>query len=110
VASKSLLLLGLAAGVGQDRYSSGATGSASIAARGVGGLLSPPTTVSGIAMKQKLSRTTYFLDATLNFPVIQVIGEIGRTGAVNIPTYNSFAGSSAGAAQTFGALGVRFGL
>jgi hypothetical protein len=110
VASKSLLLLGLAAGVGQDRYSSGATGSASIAARGVGGLLSPPATVSGIAMKQKLSRTTYFLDATLNFPVIQVIGEIGRTGAVNIPTYNSFAGSSAGAAQTFGALGVRFGL
>jgi hypothetical protein len=110
VASKSLLLLGLAAGVGQDRYSSRATGSASVAARGVGSLFTPPATVDDIALKQKLTRTTYFLDATLNFPIIQLVGEIGRTGAVNIPTYNSFAGAAAGAAQTFGAVGVRFGL
>lgn len=110
VASKSLLLLGLAAGVGQDRYSSSATGSAYVSARGLPGLGTDAASVGPISMRQKITRTTYFLDATLNFPVIKVIGEIGRTGAVDIPTYNSFAGSAAGAAQTFGALGVRFGL
>lgn len=110
VASKSLLLLGLAAGVGQDRYSSSATGSAYVSARGLPGIGTDAASVGPISMRQKITRTTYFLDATLNFPIIKVIGEIGRTGAVDIPTYNSFAGSAAGAAQTFGALGIRFGL
>ena len=110
VASKSLLLLGLAVGVGQDRYSSSATGSAYVAPRGAGGIGTPAASVGPIAMSQNITRTTYFLDATLNFPIIKIIGEIGRSGAVNIPTYNSFAGSPAGSAQTFGALGVRLGL
>lgn len=110
VASKSLLMLGLAAGVGQDRYSSSATGSGFVAARGVAGVGTPGEAISPISMKQKLTRTTYFLDATLNFPIIKVIGEIGRTNAVDVPTYNSFAGSAPGSAQTYGALGVRFGI
>lgn len=111
VASKSLLILGIAAGVGQDRYSSSATGSAYIAARGIAGLGSTAAaSVGPIAMSQKLTRTTYFVDGTINLLVIKIIGEVGRTSAVNIPTYNSFAGSAAGAAQTFGALGVRLGL
>jgi hypothetical protein len=110
VASKTLLLLGIAAGVGQDRYSSSATGSAYVSARGLPGLGTDAASVGPISMRQKITRTTYFLDATLNFPIVKVIGEIGRTGAVDVPTYNSFAGSAAGAAQTFGALGVRFGL
>jgi hypothetical protein len=110
VASKTLLLLGIAAGVGQDRYSSSATGSAYVSARGLPGLGTDAASVGPISMRQKITRTTYFVDATLNFPIVKVIGEIGRTGAVDVPTYNSFAGSAAGAAQTFGALGVRFGL
>jgi hypothetical protein len=110
VASKSLLMLGLAAGVGQDRYSSTATGSGNVAARGVAGIGTPAEALGPISMKQKLTRTTYFVDATLNFPVIKLIGEIGRTNSVNIPTYNSFAGAAPGSAQTYGALGVRFGI
>ncbi len=110
VASKSLLLLGIAAGIGQDHYSTSATGTAFVAAHTVAGLGTPAESVGPIALSQKLTRTTYFIDGTLNFPIIKIIGEIGRTNAVNVPTYNSFAGSSAGAAQTFGALGVRFGL
>lgn len=110
VASKSLLMLGLAAGVGQDRYSSSATGNGFVAARGVAGVGTPAEAVGPISMKQKLSRTTYFLDATLNFPIIKLIGEIGRTNSVNIPTYNTFAGSAPGSAQTYGALGVRLGI
>ena len=110
VASKSLLMLGLAAGVGQDRYSSTATGSGNVAARGVAGIGTPAEALGPISMRQKLARTTYFVDATLNFPVIKLIGEIGRTNSVNIPTYNSFAGAAPGSAQTYGALGVRFGI
>ena len=110
VASKSLLFLGLAAGVGQDRYSSSATGSAYIAARSIAGIGTAAQSVGPISMKQNITRTTYFLDGTLNFLIINIIGEIGRTSSVNIPTYSSFAGSAAGAAQTFGALGVRLGL
>jgi hypothetical protein len=110
VASKNLLLLGLAAGVGRDQYNSSANGTAYVAARTIGGLGTPAESVGPIDMRQKLSRTTYFVDATLSFPIIKIIGELGRTGSVNVPTYNSFAGSAAGAAQTFGALGVRLGL
>lgn len=110
VASKSLLLLGIAAGVGQDRYNSSATGTAYVASRGIAGIGTPAENVGPISMSQKLTRTTYFVDGTLNFPIVKIIGEIGRTGSVTIPTYNSFAGSAAGAAQTFGALGVRLGL
>jgi len=110
VASKSLLMLGLAAGVGQDRYSSSATGSGYVAARGVAGVGTPGESLGPISMKQKLTRTTYFLDATLNFPIIKLIGEIGRTNSVDVPTYNSFAGAAPGSAQTYGALGVRFGI
>lgn len=110
VASKSLLALGIAAGVGQDRYNTTANASAYVAPRGLVGSGSAAATVGPIGLTQKISRTTYFIDATLNLVVVRLIGEIGRTSAVNIPTYNSFIGSSAGAAQTFGAIGIRLGL
>lgn len=110
VASKSFLFLGLAAGVGQDRYTSSATGAAFVAARGIAGVGTPAQSVGPISMSQSITRNTYFVDGTLNFPFIKIIGEIGRTTAVDIPTYNSFAGSTAGAAQTFSAIGVRLGL
>lgn len=111
VASKSFLVFGLAAGFGQDRYNSDATARAYVAPRSVG-LVSttPATNVGPIGLGQKLTRSTYFLDASLNFPIIRLIGEIGRTGSADVPTFNTFAGSVAGAARTFGALGVRLGL
>ncbi|MEO7103467.1 MAG: hypothetical protein ABI311_08780, partial [Gemmatimonadaceae bacterium] len=110
VASKSFLSLGLAAGVGQDRYNTSANASGYVASRGLVGSGTAAASVGPIAMSQKISRTTYFVDATLNLVIVRLIGEVGRTSAVNIPTYNSFIGSSAGAAQTFGAIGIRLGL
>jgi hypothetical protein len=110
VASKSFLFLGVAAGVGQDRYKSTASGSAYVAARGIAGVGTPAQSIGPISMSQNITRNTYFVDGSLNLPFIKIIGEIGRTSAVNIPTYNSFAGSTAGAAQTFSAIGVRLGL
>ncbi len=110
VASKSFLFLGLAVGAGQDKYSASATSSAHVAARGVAGVGTPAQNVGPISMSQNVTRTTYFADGTLNFPFFKIIGEIGRTNAITIPTYNTFAGSIAGAAVTFGAVGVRLGL
>lgn len=110
VASKTLMMLGIAIGGGQDRFNSNATADASVAARSVGGIATPAATVGPIGLSQKFKRTTYFLDATLNLPIIKIVGEIGRTNSVGVPTYNSFAGAAAGAALTYGALGVRFGL
>lgn len=108
VASKNLLALGIAAGVGQDRYTTSAEGSGYVAARGDVG--TPSGSLSGISMSQKMSRTTYFIDGTFNLPFFKIIGEVGRASAVNIPTYNTFGGSVAGGAQTFGSIGVRLGL
>ncbi len=112
VASKSLLGFGLAAGVGQDRVNSDASASAIVSqCSGICPAIYPrPSTVGPIALTQNITRTTYFLDASLGLPFVRLIGEIGRTGSVNIPTFNTFAGSAPGAARTFGALGVRVGL
>lgn len=111
VVSKNLFLLGLAAGVGQDHYDSRASVSAYVAPRSLGGaLVSPASSAGSYALKQTLSRTTYFVDGSLNLALFRVIGEIGHTTANSIPTYNSFSGSPAGAARTYGAVGVRLGL
>ena len=110
VASKSFLVLGVAAGVGQDRYNTSAMGSAYVAARGLPGVGTPASTVGPLSMSQKITRTTYFVDTTINLVFVNLIGEVGRTSAVNIPTYNTFARTGAGGAQTFGAIGVRLGL
>lgn len=111
-ASKSLLAFGLVAGVGQDRYDSHASASAYVAPRTIAGLASPTpsATVGPIQLSQKLTRTTYFIDGSLNFPIVRLIGEIGQTGSVRVPTYNTFAGSAPGASRLFGAIGFRLGL
>jgi len=111
VVSKSLLMVGIAAGVGEDRYSSRADASAYVAGRALGGaLVSPPTTAGPIALRQSINRTTYFVDGSLNFPFVRLIGEIGHTSGNSIATYNTFESGPAGAGRTYGAVGVRLGL
>lgn len=116
VVSKSLLMFGLAAGVGEDRYDSRATASAYIAPRsvapvqGFGSSGSPEGTAGPIALHQTLTRTTYFVDGSLNFPFVRLIGEIGHTTGNTIATYNTFESGPAGAGRTYGAVGVRLGL
>ena len=99
VASKSLLLLGLAAGVGQDRYDEGAvvTGSS-------GAIKSAP-----VAFDQKLTRTNYFLDVSLNLPVFKLIGEVGQASGGTVDTYNEFSTGRADKSRTYGSVGFRLG-
>jgi hypothetical protein len=107
VASKSLLLFGLAVGGGQETYSSGADVHASIAAR-------PPVTTTRytsntVHMAQDLKRTNVFADLSMNLPLFKIVGEIGQVSGGTISTYNSFSGNAADASRLYGSVGVRLG-
>src|SRR5207253_4698081 len=62
-ASKSLILFGLAAGVGQDKYDAATDISAHVAARP---LLSPAANAGPVSISQNLTRTNIFADLSMN--------------------------------------------
>jgi hypothetical protein len=104
VGSKSLLLLGLAAGVGQDKYDQSADMTADVT-----------TTLAGsshalVSVGRSMTRTNYFLDANLNLLLVKLTAEIGQVSGGTLDTYNSFASGRADKTQTYGSLGFRFGL
>lgn len=107
VASKSLLIFGLAVGGGQETYNSAADVHASIAPR------APVTTTrytsNTVHMSQDLTRTNVFADLSLNVPLFKIVGEIGQVSGGSISTYNSFSGHAADASRLYGSLGVRLG-
>ena len=98
-ASKSLIMFGLAAGVGQDKLSSSAAIQATVA-----GLSS--TSFKG---KQDLTRTTYFADFSFNLMLAKLVAEIGSTSGGTVPTYNTYSGTAADASRLFGSVGLRIG-
>ncbi|MEX1187122.1 MAG: hypothetical protein WEA80_11085 [Gemmatimonadaceae bacterium] len=107
MASKSFFMFGAAAGFGKDRYESSTTISARVASRTV-----PPTpavTAGPIDIEQKLSRTTMFLDLSMNLPFFKLVGEIGQVSGGDVETYNQFDGSKADDSRTYGSIGIRFG-
>ena len=104
VIGKRLMFLGLAAGVGQDRYESSATLSAYVAPRSGVGFDGDIGTV-----EQTLTRTNYFGDVSLNFPFIKIVGEIGRVTGGDLPaSYNTFGTASLDDPYTYGSVGLRF--
>ena len=100
VASKSLMVLGLAAGVGQDRYDQSAM------VQATSGVVASAV----VPLEQKLTRTNYFLDVSLNLPVIKFIGEVGRVTGGTVDTYNEFQTGRADKARTYGSVGIRIGI
>jgi hypothetical protein len=106
VASKSLLILGLAAGVGQDKYDQAADISATVQ-----GTLPTPfsQTISVPATTQSLTRTNYFLDASMNLLLLKLTAEVGQVSGGTVNTYNAFQSGRADDARTYFAVGARFG-
>src|SRR6266566_3124001 len=107
VASKSLLLFGLAAGFGQDKYESSTDVSAHLAARAV-----PPTsafTSTPVSLSQNITRTNVFADLSLNLLLFKLTGEIGQVSGGTINTYNTFSGTQAADSRIYGSVGARFG-
>lgn len=103
VASKNLILINLAAGVGQDTYDASTSVQASVSSTPIGNVRS-----DAIAMSQKLTRTNYFADLTLNMFVAKIIGEVGMVSGGTVNTYNQF-DSAPDKSRLFGSVGVRVG-
>lgn len=101
VASKSLILFSVAAGIGQDKYS---------ASTSVQGTVGSPVTVTSdrISMSQDLTRTNYFADVTLNVLLAKLIGEIGMVNGGTVSTYNQFDTDPA-KSRLYGSVGLRIG-
>jgi hypothetical protein len=105
VASKGLLLFGLAAGIGQDKYESSTDISAHVAARP----LTPAANAGPVSLSQSITRTNVFGDLSLNLLLFKLTGEIGQVSGGTINTYNTFSGSQAADSRIYGSVGARFG-
>jgi hypothetical protein len=101
VASKSFIVFGLAAGVGQDSYDQSASISATVSQGGITGSTSIPST------SQTLKRTNAFFDASLNLPIFKLVGEVGQASGGTVNTYNSFSEGRADRSQVYGSVGIR---
>ena len=105
VASKGLLLFGLAAGVGQDKYESSTDIGAHVAARA----LTPAANAGPVSLSQSITRTNVFADLSMNLLILKLTGEIGQVSGGTINTYNTFSGKQAADSRVYGSVGARFG-
>lgn len=99
VASKSLVMFGLALGAGQDQYDQGATIQATSS-----GIPSAP-----VPFSQDLTRTNMFADLSLNLPLVKMIAEVGQVsgGKLDTAPVNTFSGGDADQSRLYGSVGVR---
>ncbi|MBA3671270.1 MAG: hypothetical protein H0W68_04525 [Gemmatimonadaceae bacterium] len=109
MASKSFLIFGLVAGVGQDKYDQSANVQATFRGTVLGG---PPEAKSDvISLAQSITRTNVFLDASLNLPLFKLVGEVGQASGGSVSgLYDSFSGGTASKSRTYGSFGIRFGI
>lgn len=106
-ASKSLILFGLAAGFGQDKYDASTDVGAHVAARTV-----PPTSAANagpVSLSQSLTRTNIFADLSMNLLLFKLNAEIGQVSGGTINTYNTFSGKQPADSRLYGSVGARFG-
>jgi hypothetical protein len=108
VASKSLILFGLAAGVGQDKYDESASFSGTASSTLLGITASQP--FGPFSLAQQMTRTSYFADVSMNLLLIKLVGEIGQvSGGTLLPApANTFSKGAANDSRLYGGVGVRF--
>ncbi|MDB4910157.1 MAG: hypothetical protein JWO39_980 [Gemmatimonadetes bacterium] len=99
-ANKQLLFLGLAVGVGQDKYDSRALLTYNVDGN---------TPSAPIPLHISPKRTNYFADVSFNLLLAHFVAEIGRVTGGDVTTFNTFS-TSASAARNYGSLGIRIGL
>lgn len=102
VASKSLLVFGIAVGVGQDQYDQSATVQATVRNTPLG-----PQRSDAVLLAQKMTRTNYFADLSLNLPLLKIIGEIGQVTGGKVETFNEFQTGRADKARPYASIGTR---
>jgi hypothetical protein len=106
VASKSLILFGLAAGFGQDKYEQTASFSGSATTP----LSATPATFGPVAANNSMTRTTYFGNASINLLLLKIVGEIGQVsgGEVSPTPFNTFSSGKPDDSRVYGSVGLRF--
>jgi hypothetical protein len=112
VASKNILLFGLAAGFGQDSYRQ----SALISGRANDVEIAPGVFVSesfsNVDLVQNVTRSNMFADLSINLPVLKIIGEVGRVSGGDLPAdrlFNNFGDVEVMKARTYASVGIRIG-
>ena len=102
-ASQTLLILGLNAGYGGDTYDA-STGFSAIVQPG--SIAMPLRSVSA-----KMTRTNWFVGATINLLILKVFGEYGNVTGGDLTTFNTFGGSNTAAndSKNYFSAGVRIG-
>ena len=103
VASKSLLLFGISAGMGQDSYDQSANVTATVEAPTYGQVS------SSIDPTQTLTRTNMFAGISLGLPLLKLSGEVGKVSGGTITTVNSFDGKAAADSRMYASVGLRLG-
>lgn len=99
VASKNLIMFGVAGGIGQDKYEQSAVVRGTVTQAGV--------TAEAPGTSESLSRVNFFGDFSYNLPLLKIVAEIGHATGGTVETYNSFSGGRADQSYTYGSLGIR---
>jgi hypothetical protein len=105
VAGKNLLIFGIAAGFGQDKYDASTDIGVHVAARAVPPV--PATDAGPVAMSQTLTRTNIFGDLSMNLLVFKLNAEIGQVSGGTINTFNTFSGTQPADSRLYGSVGAR---
>jgi hypothetical protein len=108
--SKGVVLFGVAAGVGVDKYKAASDVSAAIYRPNP---LLPVSTVrfataAPLHIESEMTRTNYFVDGYVNVLLLKVVAELGMVTGGEAPTFNTFQ-KPPNASRLYGAFGVRFG-
>jgi hypothetical protein len=104
IASKSLIIFGLAAGVGQDSYDQTATFS------GTATSTAGTSNFGPFNLDNSMTRTNYFANASINLLLLKIVGEIGQVSGGDLtPTpFNTFSTGAANDTRLYGSVGLRF--
>jgi hypothetical protein len=103
VAAKSFVFFGLALGIGQDKYQTSGTATATAT------IATLSQTSDAIAVSQEMSRTNVFGDLSFNVPLFRFVLEAGEiTSGAQPTTLNTFAGRNIVASRWYGSIGARF--
>jgi hypothetical protein len=112
VASKNILLFGLAAGFGQDSYRQSARISGSANDIQVAPNVFVSESFQPVDLVQNVTRSNMFADLSINLPVLKIIGEVGRVSGGALPAgrmVNNFGDVDVMKSRTYASVGVRIG-
>ena len=113
VASKKLIFFGLGVGVGQDTYDAETELAVVVNDQcPVIGTCRFPSSGEQVLFTHdnKVTRTNYFANASINMLVLKLVAEIGQSTGGKIPTYNTFEKKAADVSRMYASVGLRVGL